>query len=80
MNKATRAGLIVTEGKSHANVVFFFFLFFNSLFLCLLKLLDEFPQSAVFEALAVSRRRSNRYHVVRVFCSGREEDVFQVNR
>lgn len=39
----------------------------NSLFLGLLKLLQELPQSAVLEALTVSCRCSDRDHVIRVF-------------
>lgn len=50
----------------------------DSLFLCIFKLLDEFPHSTVFEALAVSCRRSDGHHVIRVFC--READLRQVTR
>lgn len=47
--------------------------FLYLLFLCLLKLLDELPQAAAFKALAVSRRSSNRDHVIRLIWRGRGE-------
>lgn len=66
---------MVTVIKEKKNVQMYFCfpiqwsvsLFIDLLFLCLLKLLDEFPQTAVFKALAVSGRSSDCYHIVRVF-------------
>lgn len=57
----------VIEGKKKCfPIQWLVSLFINLLFLCLLKLLDEFPQTAVFKALAVSGRSSDCYHIVRV--------------
>lgn len=43
------------------------------LFLCLFKLLDEFPQPAVFKALAVSSWSSDCYYIIRVLWGGKIE-------
>ncbi len=50
-------------------------LFSNLLFLCILKLLDEFSQTAVFETLTVSRRSSDCYHIICVFWRRTEPEV-----